>query len=224
MRKYIRTPEDPVLDSSVMSAVKFPGMHPGRREGKMLIGPDRVFGEYRLGNINASRMQLVVITYNPGGHTTKHIHDDQVQAYYIVLGEAVVTIGDDEVLLSPDGIALIPPWIPHGFRNVGAGLLTLLDIHSYLFEDVPASNIGIAQVIYGPNGHTGTHSHQDRDEAYFLVSGRVSICVEDEEATVGAGTVAYIPRNHQHRYRNVGGEPLKMIVVSSHDLAQPHPL
>jgi len=130
MRKYFRTPEDPVLDSSIMSAVKFPGMHPGRREGKMLVGPDRVFGEYRLGNINASRMQLVVISYNPGGSTVLHVHEDQVQAYYIVSGEASVTVGSSEVLLEPGGVALISPGIPHGFRNVGTDILTLLDLHS----------------------------------------------------------------------------------------------
>ncbi len=68
-------------------------------------------------------------------------------------------------------------------------------------------------------GVSNTHTaHADREEAYYIISGQAFVTVGDEEEMLGAGSVAFIPRGVSHAYRNVGGEALKLAVVSSYDV------
>ena len=108
--------------------------------------------------------------------------------------------------------------IPHGFHNAGEELLTLLDLHTYQFDDVPPSKLGVAEVTYGLQGGVEAHAHSDREKAYYIISGQASVKIGEEEAALGAGSVAFIPRHVTHAYRNVGDEPLKLAVVSSYDV------
>ncbi len=219
MKKYMRTPENPVLPITVFWERRF-GNLPSReyRIGRALIGPDRIFAEYNLGNISSSRMQFVVLTYEVGGGHDMHVHDDNEQAYYIVSGQAAIAIGDETSVIGPGGVSLIALGIPHGFHNAGDDLLTLLDLHSYQFDDVNPSKLGVAEVTYGLQGGVDTHAHSDREKAYYIISGQACVKVGDEEELLGAGGVAFIPRNVPHAYRNEGGEPLKLAVVSSYDV------
>lgn len=219
MKKYMRTPDDPLLPITVFWQKRFGNLAPKEyRFGRALIGPDKIFGEYNLGNISSSRMQFVVLTYATGGSHDKHVHDDNEQAYYIIAGQASVTIGEDTSVLGPGGVALIALGIPHGFHNAGVELLTLLDLHTYQFDDVPPSKLGVAEVTYGLQGGVEAHAHSDREKAYYIISGQASVKIGKEEAALGAGSVAFIPRHVTHAYRNVGDEPLKLAVVSSYDV------
>ena len=219
MKKYMRTPEDDVLPITVFWQKRFGNLAPKEyRFGRALIGPDRIFAEYNLGNISSSRMQFVVLTYASGGSHETHVHDDNEQAYYIVSGQASITIGEDTLVLGPSGVTLIALGIPHGFHNSGDDLLTLLDLHSYQFDDVNPSKLGVAEVTYGLQGGVETHAHADREKAYYIISGQACVKVGDEEEVLEAGGVAFIPRNVPHAYRNAGEEPLKLTVVSSYDV------
>ena len=219
MKKYMRTPDDAVLPITVFWEKRF-GNLPSReyRFGRALIGPDRIFAEYNLGNISSSRMQFVILTYASGGSHDTHVHDDNEQAYYIVSGQASITIAEGTSVLGPGGVALIALGIPHGFHNAGDELLTLLDLHSYQFDDINPSKLGVAEVTYGLQGGVNTHTDADREKAYYIISGQAFVTVGDEEEMLGAGSVAFIPRGVSHAYRNVGGEALKLAVISSYDV------
>ena len=48
------------------------------------------------------------------------------------------------------------------------------------------------------------HYHSDRVEMFFVVAGTIEVTVAGKTSTVGAGSLALIPRTTVHRFRNVG--------------------
>ena len=129
MHRHFRLPGDPVLPGTLFSDARFPGVHRGEHDIVILTGPERIFASYALGHIPATHMQFVVVRYERGGETLRHVHPDQVQLYYVVSGRATVMIDRSEIAMGPGCHALIPPHEPHGFRNDGAEPLLLLDVH-----------------------------------------------------------------------------------------------
>jgi mannose-6-phosphate isomerase-like protein (cupin superfamily) len=66
-----------------------------------------------------------------------HAHDDHVDSFYVLAGEAEFTFGDEVVRVGPGGYVAAPVGVAHGFRNVGEGELRLLNVH--------APNVGFAE-------------------------------------------------------------------------------
>ncbi len=64
-----------------------------------------------------------------------HIHHDAAEAFYVVSGEYVIFIGDDEYTCPAGSFIYIPAGAPHGFR-VGAVPSRKLNIYS------PAGMVG----------------------------------------------------------------------------------
>jgi len=58
-----------------------------------------------------------------GGGIEPHYHKgrDFDHAYYVVSGELVVTIGDEEYRIGPDSLIIFPSQVVHGFRAVSPG-------------------------------------------------------------------------------------------------------
>jgi quercetin dioxygenase-like cupin family protein len=58
-----------------------------------------------------------------------HKHDDHVDAFYIVDGEADFTVGDEVVHAAAGTWIAVPVGTIHSFRNVGDGDHRILNIH-----------------------------------------------------------------------------------------------
>lgn len=221
MKKYFRTPDDPVQAGSVYSEKVAPGTHVGNWTGKILVGPEREFAKHQLGTINSERLQVVPVVYEPQGVTLKHTHPEHNQAYYVVFGEALVMVDDSEIILKPGNSIFISGTTPHGFRNIGTEPLTLLDLHTYQFPDVGCNEMGIATLIYGSGGGSEKQLFLDRELAYYVVAGLVNFWVGDETATISPGSVAFIPRGQPHSFRNATGEQLRIVSIISYDVPPP---
>jgi mannose-6-phosphate isomerase-like protein (cupin superfamily) len=52
----------------------------------------------------------------PGFGPPMHIHRDAAEAFYIVTGEYVIFVGDDEFACPAGSFIYIPAGVPHGFR------------------------------------------------------------------------------------------------------------
>lgn len=48
----------------------------------------------------------------------EHVHPDEDEAFFVLEGEFVFTVGDDEVPASPGSYIYLPPGVRHGFRVV----------------------------------------------------------------------------------------------------------
>jgi quercetin dioxygenase-like cupin family protein len=59
-----------------------------------------------------------------------HKHDDHVDSFYIVEGEAEFTLGDEVVRAAAGTWIAVPVGTTHSFRNLGDGDLRILIIHA----------------------------------------------------------------------------------------------
>jgi quercetin dioxygenase-like cupin family protein len=132
MHRYIHTPDDPRRPARVESDATYPGTHDGQLSSWVLFGPDRFYADYRLGNFSTERLCVSIDTYGPGGVTAPHAHDDREQGYYVIAGQAEITIGDETRRGGPGTSGYMPPGVPHAFRNVGDEPLTVAVISAVL--------------------------------------------------------------------------------------------
>ena len=59
------------------------------------------------------------------------------------------------------------------------------------------------------------HRHPDAEQAYCITAGRGTMVVGDEERTVEAGTLVFIPPDTDHAIRNSGPEPLAFVSATA---------
>ena len=218
MKKYVRTPEDPVLPGSVYAEKVWPGVHKGPRASKIYVAPEREFADYNLGNIGSQRIQFVVAHNGPNSETLVHAHPDQEQVDYVVSGQVAIRNGDQEIQAGPGHSVFTPPATDHGYRNPFPGWMTLLDLHSYQYPDVPPSKLRVTRVSEGPGGFSGELKHLDREEVYYVLVGNGRFTVHGEEIEAAAGDIVYIPRSAPHSYSTVGDAPLELVAITSYDV------
>ncbi len=130
-RPVFLTASDPKGDWARHVEEVWPDVHDGNVQLQILMGPDRLFERYALGNLRSRRLQITRSVYAPGGWTKKHTHPDHEHAYYVVRGQALVTVGDKAQVLGPGEVAYIPMGVEHGYATHGGETVELLDIHAY---------------------------------------------------------------------------------------------
>ena len=59
-----------------------------------------------------------------------HAHDDHVDSFYVLEGEAEFVMGDDVVRAGPGTYVAAPIGVVHGFRSVGDVDLRILNVHA----------------------------------------------------------------------------------------------
>jgi quercetin dioxygenase-like cupin family protein len=80
-----------------------------------LIGPDDA----------APSFSMRLFEVAPGGHTPKHAHAHEHEAF-ILEGTGIVMEGEREHIVRPGTAIFVPPNEMHQFRNTGAGPLKFL--------------------------------------------------------------------------------------------------
>jgi transcriptional regulator with XRE-family HTH domain len=70
--------------------------------------------------------------------------------------------------------------------------------------------------IFGPGGKSGKnlHSHS-REEFAFVLRGRVTLVLGDEESELGPGDAVTLPAHAPHRWENRGGETVEILIVGA---------
>ena len=139
--KHLLTPDELHRSAKIMSDEKFPDVHSRKISSWQLIGPDEFYAMYNLGNLSSHRLSISINTYEPGGGSATHVHPDWEQAFYIISGQAAITVGEEERVVGPGSVTLMPPGMPHSFRNAGDEPLTLLVISSFP-ENKPSGDRG----------------------------------------------------------------------------------
>ena len=92
---------------------------------------------HRVGNVeflartaDTPRFTFGIIEIAPGRVLEEHVHKDEDDAFYILEGEMTFFFGDEEAAAPPGTFVLVPPGVAHGFRNDGAQLVRMLNIHA----------------------------------------------------------------------------------------------
>lgn len=60
-------------------------------------------------NSATQRLTMGVTTIYPTGSTTGHSHDDMEEVYFVVSGEGIMIVGDDEYPIKPGDALYVPP-------------------------------------------------------------------------------------------------------------------
>ncbi len=86
---------------------------------------------------HGERYQVKRISVNPGATLSLQMHHHRAEHWVVVSGTAVVTRGDEEVLLSENESTFIPLGVKHRLMNPGTIPLEIIEIQSggYLGED-----------------------------------------------------------------------------------------
>jgi len=82
-------------------------------------------------------LEVVELRFGPDFEGVEpHSHEDHVDSFYVLAGEAEFVLADETVRLGPGSYVAAPVGAVHGFRNVGGGELRMLNVH--------APNVGFA--------------------------------------------------------------------------------
>jgi oxalate decarboxylase/phosphoglucose isomerase-like protein (cupin superfamily) len=68
-------------------------------------------------------------------------------------------------------------------------------------------------VLLEPGKGHERHTHPDSEEILYFLSGEGEQTIADEERTVGAGEMVYIPSGVEHSTINTSWEPLRFLAV-----------
>ena len=103
-------------------------------------GRDIDLGNFRMslkasGEDTGQAFSLLEAEEPPNFGPPMHIHHDAAEAFYVVSGEYVIFIEDDEYVCPAGSFVFIPAGVPHGFR-VGGGTSRKLNIYA------PAAMVG----------------------------------------------------------------------------------
>jgi mannose-6-phosphate isomerase-like protein (cupin superfamily) len=92
---------------------------------------------HRVGNVeflartaDTPRFTFGIIEIAPGRVLDAHVHAAEDDAFYIVEGEMTFVFGDETAAAPPGTFVLVPPGVPHGFRNDGPSPVRMLNIHA----------------------------------------------------------------------------------------------
>lgn len=72
------------------------------------------------------RLTMGHTTIYPTGCTTGHAHDDMEEVYFVISGEGVMRVGDDEFPIKPGDGLYVPPGEFHTTRQTGNVPLVVL--------------------------------------------------------------------------------------------------
>ena len=62
----------------------------------------------------------------PGGEIFPHVHEGQTETFYILAGEALCTMREEEIAFGAGACGVAPAGFRHGLRNTGNGPVELL--------------------------------------------------------------------------------------------------
>jgi mannose-6-phosphate isomerase-like protein (cupin superfamily) len=116
-----------------------------------------------------------------------HIHHHHADAFYVLEGELLVRLGEEEARLGAGGFVLVPPELVHSFRNPGPERACYLNIHApgMGFDDYVRSGFRADFDQHDPPPDGG----RPASEALVHAPGEGRhLALGDSRATIKAGT------------------------------------
>lgn len=90
-----------------------------------------------------------------------------------------------------------------------------LPVEPYPYADYrrvfETSRLNLTHVRIHPGETVPTHTHQDEDQVYFVVTGTGVVVLDGERTDVSAGSSVLIPLGTEHEITNTGSEPLDYV-------------
>jgi mannose-6-phosphate isomerase-like protein (cupin superfamily) len=84
----------------------------------------------------SQRLTMGHTTFYPTGTTTGHTHDNMEEVYYVISGEGVMVVGEDEFEIKPGDGLYVPPGAFHTTYQKGNQPLTVLWVTGNISQEV----------------------------------------------------------------------------------------
>lgn len=78
-----------------------------------------------------------------------------------------------------------------------------------------AENMSLAIGIFQPGDGLVLHDHPKEEEFYYILCGKGTVTIGDQEKEVNPGDMLYVPVGVKHRIVNTGSEELRSVFVLS---------
>ncbi|MCX5673272.1 MAG: cupin domain-containing protein [Planctomycetota bacterium] len=76
---------------------------------------------------------------------------------------------------------------------------------------IRATQFSMGYVTLDPDGGQVPWHNQSQEEVYFIIEGRVEMCLGAERQVLKGGQAVYIPSGVFHQATNIGSTPAKML-------------
>ncbi len=105
---------------------------------------------------------------------------------------------------------------PH-FSKIGEGDITNFpghDVRHHVRNDTLPSSVSLLELSLGGKSlGAPPHIHEDEDEIFIILDGKVHFLSGTDEVIAEAGTVASLPRGHFHGFWNPYEESATMVLI-----------
>ena len=86
--------------------------------------------EFLARTADTPRVNVSIITKQPGEGPPLHVHPGEDDAFYILEGDVVMLVEDEEIVVGPGTFVLVPPGVPHTFGNRTQSVARIVNIHA----------------------------------------------------------------------------------------------
>ena len=94
-------------------------------------------GGHRVANVeflartaDTPRFNFSIITKQPGDGPPLHVHAGEDDAFYILEGDVVMIVEDEEIVVGPGTFVLVPPGVHHTFANRTESVARIVNVHA----------------------------------------------------------------------------------------------
>ena len=76
--------------------------------------------------VRSGGLSAEIVCYEPGQHTLAHHHPNQDELFYVVEGEGVMQVGEEQVAVAPGSVVFVSDHTQHGITaSAGTRLVVL---------------------------------------------------------------------------------------------------
>lgn len=86
--------------------------------------------EFLARTADTPRFNFSIITKQPGEGPPLHVHPGEDDAFYILAGEVVMIVEDEEIVVGPETFVLVPPGVAHTFANRTQSVARIVNVHA----------------------------------------------------------------------------------------------
>lgn len=104
-------------------------------------------------------------------------------------------------------------WVPEDTRSDNALGSVKATYTVKVASEMTGGSLSFLEASVPPGSGPPAHTHNDADEAYYILNGTFEVLDGEELIEGTAGDFIYIPRGTQHRFKNVGRDAARMLFL-----------